>query len=173
MKIVIALAIMALGLVAHRANASTTNVQTVPSVDLTKFLGKWYEIAVIPYFFERNCTGTNANYALRADGKIDVHNICNKKSLDGKLSEARGVAVVANNNNAKLKVSFFGPIYANYWIIDLGKNYEYAVTANPNRKYLWILSRTPRMDENTYQEIVSRAAQQGFDVSKLVRTLQP
>jgi apolipoprotein D and lipocalin family protein len=173
MKTFIAISILLLGLSTAEAFHRATPIRVVESIDLSKFLGKWYEIAVIPYFWERGCVATNANYSLRPDGRVDVFNICNEKNLEGKIKTGHGVAVADPTSNAKLKVSFFEPFWANYWIIDLGKNYEYAVTANPNRKYLWILSRTPHMDERLYNEILARAFQQGFDTSKLIKTLQP
>ncbi len=173
MKTLMMVLILLVGL-SSQLMAQATEVQAVPSVDLSKFLGKWYEIAVIPYFWEKGCVGTNANYSLRPDGRVDVLNICNKKTLSGKVRTGHGVAWVADTkSNAKLEVSFFWPTHAPYWVIDLGKNYEYAVTANPNRKYLWILSRTPHMSDDLYNGIVARAAAQGFDVTKLVKTLQP
>jgi apolipoprotein D and lipocalin family protein len=76
-------------------------------------------------------------------------------------------------SNAKLEVQFFWPFKGNYWIVDLGPDYEYAVVGHPARKYLWILSRTPRMDEATYQAILGRLREQGYDLSRLERTLQP
>ena len=147
--------------------------QTAANVDLTKFLGKWYEIAAIPYFFERDCAGTNANYSLRPDGKIDVLNTCHDKTLTGPIKTGHGYAELASkSDNAKLKVTFFPPFFAKYWIHAVGANYEYAVTANPIREYLLILSRTPTMDAATYQGLLKNAQAQGFDISKLVKTAQ-
>jgi apolipoprotein D and lipocalin family protein len=86
---------------------------------------------------------------------------------------AKGTAkVVDKKTNAKLKVTFFWPFYGHYWIIGLGENYEYAVVGHPDRKYLWVLSRTPEMEETLYNEILGRIKQQGYDVSKLMKTQQ-
>jgi apolipoprotein D and lipocalin family protein len=143
-------------------------LEVVKSVDLNRYIGVWYEIAHLPFKYQRGCSATTATYLLRADGRIDVLNRCMKGD---KESKAKGVAwIVDSSTNARLKVRFFWPFSGDYWIIDLGKNYEYAVVGVPNRKYLWILSRTPRMDQSLLEEIKGRAAQQGFDVSRLIST---
>lgn len=148
-------------------------LRTVPYVDLKKYLGTWYEIASFPQSFQKNCTGTTATYLLRTDGEIDVINHCKKGSLDGKDSIAKGRArVVDSQTNAKLEVSFFRPFWGDYWIIDLGEKYEFAVVGHPKRNYLWILSRTPIMKEATYLQILNRLQAQNYDTSRLVRTLQ-
>jgi apolipoprotein D and lipocalin family protein len=102
--------------------------------------------------------------------KIGVLNQC-LKGPDRKLSSAKGKAwVVDKETNAKLKVSFFWPFSGDYWIIDLGENYDYAVVGHPIRKYLWILSRTPQMDEAIYQRILENLHKQSYDTNKLTRT---
>lgn len=149
-------------------------LETVPRVELQRYLGTWYEIASFPQSFQKGCTATTANYALRPDGQIDVLNRCRKNSLDGPEDSAKGRArVVDPTTNSKLEVSFFRPFWGDYWIVDLGPDYEYAVVGHPGRDYLWILSRTPAMEEARYQEIVARLAAQGYETSRLVRTLQP
>lgn len=149
------------------------SLDTVPYVDLDQYLGTWYEIASYPAFFQRGCVATKANYSAREDGKIDVLNECRLNTLDGKLKQAKGVAkVVDPKTNAKLKVRFF--IFSgDYWVIDLDKDYRYAVISAPSMKYLWILSRTPQMEESTYQSILSRLKDKGFDLTKLHLTPQP
>lgn len=118
-------------------------------------------------------TGSTATYTIRDDGDIDVVNRCRLNSLDGKEKVAKGRArVVDKATNAKLKVSFFRPFWGDYWIIDLGQNYEYAVVGHPGRDYLWILSRTPTMDAKVYSDILGRLKTQGYDVQRLNRTLQ-
>jgi len=156
------------------STASTTELKTVDSVDLDRYLGTWYEIASYPAWFQKNCTAVKAEYALRDDGLISVINSCRKHTLDGKLKKADGKAkIVDPESNAKLKVSFFGPFWGPYWIIDLDTDYEWAVVGVPNRKYLWILSRTPEMDGKTYAGILDRLVDQGFDPTRLEKTLQP
>jgi apolipoprotein D and lipocalin family protein len=148
-------------------------LETVEFVDLDRYAGQWYEIARYHHRFQEGCVGSKATYTRRDDGKIAVVNECRDKSMDGKLRSAKGKAwVVDKTTNAKLKVSFFWPFAGDYWIIDLGKNYEYAVVGHPNRKYLWILSRTPAMDVETYGAILKRLQTQGYDTAKLIRTEQ-
>jgi apolipoprotein D and lipocalin family protein len=148
-------------------------LKVVSSVDLQRYLGTWYEIASYPASFQKGCTGTKATYSLRPDGDIEVLNQCFKKGPSEELTSAKGKAwVVDTTTNAKLKVRFFWPFSGSYWIIDLGKDYEYAVIGHPSRQYLWVLSRTPQMDDLLYREILGRISQQGYDTTKLVRTVQ-
>jgi len=147
----------------------------VKQVDLKRYVGTWYEIASFPHSFQRGCVGSKATYTLRDDGDISVLNECRKGSLDGEIDSVQGKAWVDDpETNAKLKVSFFWPFRADYWIIDLGENYEYAVVGHPSRNYLWILSRTTQMDETLYNRIVERLQKgQGYDTSRLQKTLHP
>ncbi len=148
-------------------------LETVNSVNLERYVGQWYEIARYEHRFQKGCVGSKATYSLRDDGKITVVNECFDESFSGKLRSAKGKAwVVDNQSNAKLKVSFFWPFAGDYWIIDLGANYEYAVVGHPKRKYLWVLSRTPEMDENLYNEILARLEKQDYDTSKLLKSPQ-
>jgi apolipoprotein D and lipocalin family protein len=156
-----------------RAADGQAPMQVAPSVDLTRYAGKWYEIARLPNRFQRDCAGdTTATYELRPDGKITVINQC--RTPDGRLKSARGTARRASDKepNTKLKVTFFWPFYGNYWIIDLDPDYNWAVVGEPGRKYLWVLSRTPRLDEALYQQILERARHQGYDVSRMIKTRQ-
>ena len=106
-------------------------------------------------------------------GYLIVENRCNRDSINGKQSYIKGKAFVEQNSgNAKLKVQFFFPFKAKYWIIDLADDYSYAVVSHPNRKYLWILSRTPKMSDAVYQQIISRLKEKGFDMNKLQVTEQ-
>lgn len=147
-------------------------MQVVSAVDLSRYTGAWYEIARYPNRFQRDCAGdVTATYELRDDGKVRVVNSCREEN--GDLKSAEGTArVVDPATNARLEVTFFWPFSGDYWIINLGPNYEYAVVGEPSREYLWILSRTPRMDEATYDVLLQRIAKQGYDTSKLVRTPQ-
>jgi len=145
-------------------------LQVVPHVDLKRYVGTWHEIARYPHRFQGGCTESSATYTLLENGKIGVLNQC-RKGPDQKLSSAKGKAwVVDKETNAKLKVSFVWPFSGDYWIIDLGENYDYAVVGHPSRKYLWILSRTPQMDEVLYQRILEKLQKQSYDISKLMRT---
>lgn len=159
---------------AHTSKATLPELKTVEFVDLNRYIGKWYEIASLPQKFQKDCVATTATYSIRDDGKIAVLNECRLKTLDGKLKLAKGKAkVVDTQSNAKLKVTFFWPFYGDYWIIDLGQNYEFAVVGHPDRTYFWILSRTPKMSEEVFDQIISRALAQGYDLTKLNKTLQP
>ena len=156
------------------SRAADKPLEVVDSVDLERYLGRWYEIASYPMYFQKGCTATTADYSLREDGLIKVVNSCRKGSLDGKPKEAVGRAkVVDETTNAKLKVSFFGPFWGDYWIIELDPDYRWAVVGGPKRKYLWILSRTPQMDQELYDEIVARLPTKGYDPARLNKTLQP
>jgi apolipoprotein D and lipocalin family protein len=148
-------------------------IQTVPIVDLIKYSGKWYEIASYPQRFQKGCNCTTAEYTISDKGYVIVENRCNKDSLTGKQAYIKGKAFVEENSgNAKLNVQFFWPFTGKYWIIDLAENYSYAVVSHPNKKYLWILSRTPKMNNLVYQQILTRLKNSGFDLSKLQLTQQ-
>jgi apolipoprotein D and lipocalin family protein len=152
----------------------------VGAVDLKRYAGRWYEIARFPNRFQDQCAGAvTATYALRPDGRIDVVNRCRKE--DGTLDEAGGIARLAGDDKsgAKLKVrfapaflSFLPFVWGDYWILGLGPEYEWAVVGDPGREYLWILARTPRIDDRMYERAVSIAREQGFDVRRLVKTPQ-
>lgn len=137
-------------------------LQTVAQVDLNRYLGLWYEIGRYPNNFQKGCLGSTALYTARPDGEIDVLNSC-RDEQDGSLREAKGRAwVVDKASNARLKVSFFWPFRGDYWIVDLGQEYEYAVVGVPNRKYLWILSRTPEMPPEILAKILENVEKLGF-----------
>jgi apolipoprotein D and lipocalin family protein len=149
---------------------SKNNLETVAKVELDKYLGKWYEIARLPAGFQNGCNQTTATYSLRDNGNISVLNECIK---NGKYKKAKGTAkVVDKQTGAKLKVTFFWPFYGDYWIIKLGANYEYAVVGTPNRKYLWILCRTPKIEQKLYVELTEFAKSKGFNTDKLILTTQ-
>ncbi|MBU0675891.1 MAG: lipocalin family protein [Proteobacteria bacterium] len=142
----------------------------VDKVDLSRYLGNWYEIARYPNRFQKGCLKSRATYAMREDGRIAVINECTDEKT-GKLRQAKGKAwVVDTTTNAKLKVSFFWPFSGDYWIVELGRDYEYAVIGHPKRTYLWILSRETVMGDDLFDAIVSRLAKQGYDPSRLIRT---
>lgn len=150
-------------------------LQTVPQVELNRYLGKWYEIGRFPNFFQRNCDQATAEYSLREDGEIDVLNTCVQKS-DGSKDEALGRARVDDTETkSKLIVSFLpswlrwtGIGAGKYWVIDLGSEYEYAVVSEPSRKYLWILSRTPVLPPAVTAQILARLRKNHFDTTRLI-----
>jgi apolipoprotein D and lipocalin family protein len=151
-----------------------SDLRTVGAVDLERYQGLWYEIARLPNRFQRNCQGSTAEYGIREDGKVSVVNTCTDPR-NGEKRRVQGVArVVDSLTNAKLKVTFlprwlrFLPFgQGDYWVIDLDADYRYAVVSEPSRKFMWVLSRTPSMDADTYQRILARAAEQGLTVGRL------
>ena len=142
----------------------------VPFVDLARYAGTWYEIASYPNRFQKGCADTSATYTLLPGGPIEVVNRCTR---GGKPDSVKGTAKVADPaTNAKIKVTFFWPFSGNYWIIELGEGYDYAVVSEPGREYLWVLGRARRMDDAVYAGIVERLREKGFDTGRLVRTVQ-
>lgn len=143
---------------------------TVNELDLTRYLGKWYAVASITKFFNRSCVwGNMAEYNLRGDGRIDVLNSCYTES--GEKREVRAVAWRPDSSEpGKLNVSFislFGYrlFPADYWVLELGEDYQYAVVGDPSRSFGWILSRTPNLNEGKLQEIANRLEEIGYDFS--------
>ena len=146
-------------------------LKTVDAVDLERYAGQWFEIARYQHRFQEGCVGSRATYTLRDDGKITVVNECYENSFSGKLRSVKGKAWVTDREkNSRLRVSFFWPFAGDYWIIELGRDYEYAVVGHPDRKYLWVLARAPEMDEEVYRAILKRLQKQEYDTTKLIRT---
>jgi len=153
-----------------RANAKqVSQLETVPKVDLSRYLGKWYEIARLDHSFERGLNQVTAEYSMREDGGIKVVNRGYKaEKSEWKQSEGKAY-FVEKPDQGYLKVSFFGPFYGSYIVFDLDQdNYSYSMISGPNKSYLWLLSRTPTMDEATKQRLVGKAQALGFDTSKLI-----
>jgi apolipoprotein D and lipocalin family protein len=149
------------------------NKTVVKELDIEKYLGKWYEIARFDHSFERGLIGVTASYSNGEDGKIKVVNRGYKKTLNGSKSEVIGKAKIPDPNiPSKLKVSFFWFFYADYFILELDKNYQWAVIGSSSDNYLWILSRTPQMDYKLYDEILNKLIIRGYDVKKLIKVEQ-
>ena len=149
---------------------------TVGSVDLARYAGLWYEVAKIPNRFQDQCVrGTTAEYSIREDRKIDVLNSCITES--GEVDDAEGIAkIVDAETNAKLKVSFVSflgwrPFWGDYWILGLGEDYEYAIVGSPDRKYGWVLSRTPELSAGVLAGIYEQLEAQGFDPADFEQSL--
>lgn len=158
----------------QNTNTNLKSLPVVSKVDAKRYMGKWYEIASIPMKEQKDCTGTTATYTLKDNGEINVLNECREKNLDGPYKKAEATArVVDKATNAKLKVAFFWIFEGDYWVIDLDPDYQYAVVGNPTRNYAWILSRTPTMAENTYQDILKKLTAMDYDITRLKKTLQP
>ena len=153
-------------------------LRVVPSVDLARYAGLWYEVARLPNRFEEKCAGdVTAEYTLKGRDRLKVVNRCRKQ--DGRMTEAVGDARLADEEgpNSRLKVrfapaflSFLPLVWGDYQLIELAPDYTHVVVGAPDRKYLWLLSRNPRMDEATYLRLLEAARSQGFDVSRLIRT---
>lgn len=142
---------------------------TVEAVDLDRYLGRWFEIARADHGFERGCDGVIAEYARRDDGMIRVLNSCWKEGLDGPVNIAEGRARIADpQSNAKLEVSFFGPFFGDYWIIDLAEDYSWVVVSEPEGRYLWILARDPQPGERFIETRLAALQARGFDTTALI-----
>lgn len=147
-------------------------------VNIERYMGQWYEIARLPMFFQRNCASdVTASYQLNTDNTVQVLNQCiNKK---GELDRAYGVAYAQNAAKNKLKVSFLPKglrwlpfSKGDYWVLRLDPDYQVALVGGPSRQYLWLLSRTPTLDQATIDTYLQTAQDQGFDISKLIWTKQ-
>lgn len=156
-------------LLAGCAGREQAPLAVADGVDLERYLGTWYEIASYPTRFQRGCSQTRAQYARREDGTLRVRNECLR---DGAPATIEGTAWVADDDPAKLRVRFFWPFSAPYWILALDPDYRWALVGTPDRGYLWVLARTPALEEETFRAIVARAAGEGFDPARLVRTEQ-
>ena len=155
------------------AKNSKIDKTVVTDFELNRYLGTWYEISRYDHKFERGLVGITATYSLREDGKIKVENKGFEETLDGKISVAIGKAKIPDPNiPSKLKVSFFLFFYADYFVLELDENYQWAVIGSKSDKYLWILSRTPQMDENLYNELLNKLTIRGYDVTKLIEVEQ-
>lgn len=149
---------------------------TVAEVDISRYMGKWHEIARLPNDFQDQCVADNtAEYTLRDDGRIDVVNRC--RTADGEMETVRGIARVQedDSSNAKLEVSFFDilgwrPVWGDYWIIGLERDYDWAVVGHPDRKYGWILSRAPRLTDTTRERIDRLLREHGYDPEEFTET---
>jgi apolipoprotein D and lipocalin family protein len=142
--------------------------QPAKAVDLKAYAGLWYEVARFENRFEKDCEGVTAKYGLKSDGGISVLNTCVKK---GKITDIKGRAkVVEGSQNAKLKVSFFGPFYGDYWILDRANDYSWAIVGEPSGKYLWLLSREAKPTEATRDDLKARAKALGYDLALIRQT---
>jgi len=169
-KIVLILLIPILILDMAQSQKSPT---VVSSVDLNRYKGIWYEIARLPNFFERKLKCTSATYTLRDDGRITVLNKGNYLTDPKKSTSSQGVAWIPDKNSpAKLKVQFFWPFSGDYWIMELDKEYRFVLVGDPAHKYLWILAREKKMDEKTYNMLLGKAVENGYNVESIIRVEQ-
>jgi len=158
---------------------ANNEMKVAKDVDLKRYMGRWYEIASFPSRFQpKNGENTRATYTLKEDGTV---NVLNETWTNGKRGYIEGTAYKAdpNSNEAKLKVKFYVPpflpiipVVGDYWVLFLDDDYQYALVGQPTRKFLWILCRQTHLDEEIYNQLVERAKQEGYDVSKLHKTPQ-
>lgn len=149
----------------------TQALTAVASVDVPRYLGTWYQQALIPNKFQAMCASdTRATYIRDGDGLIVV-NQCRK--ADGQIEKAQGVAkIVEGSNNAKLRVSFFRPFYGDYWVLALDPGYNWVLIGEPKREFGWVLSRSAKIDESTLNQILDRAVALGYERTAFKRSLQ-
>ena len=168
--ITILLAMLSLGC----ANGQNkTSMEPVKELDLERYLGTWYEIARFPHSFERNLVGVTATYSIKKNGKIEVLNQGYKHTLDGKHKRAKAFAKIPNPAQpSRLKVYFFWPFGGEYIVMDLDKDYQWAIVGSNSPNYLWILSRTPQMEQSLYDSITDKAKLLGYDISQLEKVPQ-
>ena len=175
-----ALSALANGGAAENESPTSSNaLSTIPSLDVARYMGTWYEIAKYPNWFQKKCAGgARADYSLMSDGRVKVINRC--PIAGGDLSEAIGVArQIGSSTSPKLEVrfapawlSFLPLVWGDYWVIELDDDYQLVAVSEPKREYLWILSRTPKVDPASYNTLLTRLRQKGFDLHKLEVTQQ-
>lgn len=162
-----------------QAQDNGSPVKTIASLDVPRYMGTWYEIAKFPNWFQRKCVAnTKAEYSIRPDGNLKVLNSC--KTASGETTDAEGTAKqVGAKDSPKLLVrfapawlSFLPMVWGDYWVIDLDPQYQVAAVSDPKREYLWVLSRTPQLNQKSYEDLLQRLQAQQFDVRKLELTTQ-
>lgn len=144
-------------------------------VELSRYLGRWYELGRYENRFERGCDAVTADYSLRPDGLISVVNTCGiSEKHDGPRSVTGRAKVLPDTANTKLKVSFFGPFYlGNYWVLDRAEDYSWSIVGEPTGRYLWLLGREPNPGRRAINNLVARAAALGYDAARIRRTRHP
>ena len=161
------------------AQSTAAPLKTITALDVPRYMGTWYEIAKYPNKFQAQCVrNTRAEYRLQENASVEVHNFCVK--ADGQTTDALGAArQVGPADSPKLEVrfapawlSFIPAVWGDYWVIDLDPQYQLVAVSEPKREYLWVLSRTPRVDPAAYRALLGRLQLQGFDVNRLALSPQ-
>ncbi|MDB6172701.1 MAG: lipocalin [Chthoniobacteraceae bacterium] len=153
--------------------SGTGGLRTVAHVDLPKFMGDWYVIANIPYFAEKGCVDSVESYALRADGRIDNGFAYRKESFEAPVQRIKALAWVHDKgSNAEWRVRFFGILTVKYLVLDLDKDYRWAVIGHPSRDYGWVLAREKTLSEAEYRAILGRLSEQGYDPGRFEKVPQ-
>lgn len=147
---------------------NTSVPEPTKTVELDRYLGRWFELARYENSFETGCESVTADYSLREDGTVEVINSCRKGSVGGTKKSAEGHAkIVPGSGNAKLKVSFFGPFYGDYWVLDHAADYTWSIVGEPSGRYLWILTRRASPSDQTRKMLLNKARALGYDVEML------
>ena len=171
-----AVAVVAAVLAAACAPMGPTRTTTVESVDVSRYLGTWYELGSVKQFFSVGLVNTKAQYSLRPDGNIRVQNSGNYFAANGPRSEIVGSAVPVDASNARLNVSFTGSYstegLGNYWIVDLDEDYQWAVVSDPTGNSCFILSRTKFISDELRADLLARAAAKGVNITNVTDTPQ-
>lgn len=150
-----------------------SKVQSVESLNIERYTGTWYEILRLPNRFEKGLKCITANYTIRHDGKLTVLNRGHKISDPALVDEAKGKAWQPDPKHpGRLKVQFFWPFSGDYWILSLDPDYRFVLIGEPSLKYLWILSRTPKLDETIVDELLQKALAMGYDLKPVIRVEQ-
>jgi apolipoprotein D and lipocalin family protein len=156
------------------SEASPAPLESIPSLDVPRYMGTWYEVAKYPNWFQKRCiANTSATYAMQSNGMLQVVNRCQKE--DGSITDALGAAKqVGDATSPKLEVrfapawlSFLPFVWGNYWVIDLDPQYQLAAVSEPTRKYLWILSRTQTVEPKAYEALLQRLKEKGFNLDAI------
>ncbi len=148
------------------------DLRTAPSVSQERFAGRWFEIAHLPYHAEKNHVGSRKTFTLEEKDRYKVEYEAAVGSLDGKSVKKEGVARILDDNNTHMRLKLFGPLEVDYVILEKGDDYDHVVLGSPNKKHLWIMSRTPTMEPKQYEGIVKRMKKQGYDVDSLIEVTQ-
>lgn len=167
--------------IANPAPASQPNapLPTIAALDLPRYMGTWYEIARYPNWFQKKCAGfSRADYSLKPDGRVQVINRCRLQNGETDIALGTG-RQIGDATSPRLEVrfapawlSFIPAVWGDYWIIDLDEGYQLVAVSEPRREYLWILSRTPRVEPRAYDALLERLGRKGFDTGKLLVTRQ-
>lgn len=145
--------------------------QPAKAVEIDRYLGRWYELYRYEVSFQKGCEAVFADYSLNADGSIRVVNSCRKGAIDGPMKTATGRAkVVDQASRAKLKVSFFGPFYGDYWVLDHAEDYQWSIVGEPSGRYLWVLSRDSTPTDDLRMQLRRKVKALGYDLSRIRQT---
>lgn len=165
-RLILTLALLGAACAPQPVNRHADTPLPVSTIEPSRYLGLWHEAARLPNSFEQNCASATAEYGMRADGLISVRNVCT--DANGRTREAVGRArIVGQNGEGKLKVSFFAPIWADYWVVEHADDYAWSIVSEPEGRYLWLLTRAPQLSEQDRTLFEARLRSLGFDTSKL------